>query len=400
MRPIDVVIPVYRGHDQTRRCIESVLAARQSAPTNVVVIDDATPEPAIAAYLDEVARSGRLTLLRNAANLGFVRSVNRGMALNPGHDVVLLNSDTEVANDWLDRLRASAYREANIATVTPFSNNATICSYPFEGWDGRIPGTLGLAALDAIFARANAGKAVDIPTAVGFCMFIRRDCLERLGAFDAERFGRGYGEENDFCMRAGKAGWRNVLAADVFVFHEGAVSFSEERAALTHAAGHTLIAIHPEYPAKVHEFVRNDPAAPLRSAVDLARVEAGTEEAKHVVAERLDERTRLVAGLWEIDKLAETVRERQSVIGQLDRALEHASELVAERDRVIAAERALFAGRAEEVAKLSAGLAYAEKLAFERADELERIQSFWLWRAFSFLRNRVFSGSRKASGAS
>ncbi len=400
MRPIDVVIPVYRGFGETRRCIESVLASPQAAPTRVVAIDDATPEPAIAAWLDDVARSGRLTLLRNEANLGFVRSVNRGMALDAGHDVVLLNSDTEVANDWLDRLRASAYRDANIATVTPFSNNATICSYPFEGWEGRVPGTLGLARLDALFARTNAGRAIDIPTAVGFCMFIRRDCLERLGAFDAERFGRGYGEENDFCMRAAKAGWRNVLAADVFVFHEGAVSFSEERAALTQAAGHALIAIHPEYPAKVHAFVRSDPAAELRSAIDVARVESGTEEAKHVIAERLDERTRLVAGLWEIDKLAEAVRERQTVIGQLDRALEHASELVAERDRLIAEERDLFASRAEEDAKLRAGLAHAEKLAFERADELERIHSFWLWRCVSYLKRRGLQASRKARGAS
>jgi GT2 family glycosyltransferase len=58
-------------------------------------------------------------------------------------------------------------------------------------------------------------------------MYIRRECLERVGAFDADRFGRGYGEENDFCMRAAKADWRSVLAADVFVFHQGAVSFSE-----------------------------------------------------------------------------------------------------------------------------------------------------------------------------
>jgi hypothetical protein len=227
---------------------------------------------------------------------------------------------------------------------------------------------------------------------VGFCMFIRRDALDLLGAFDAERFGRGYGEENDFCMRAWKAGWRNVLAADVFVFHEGAVSFSTERAALTQAAGQALVAVHPEYPAKVHEFVRNDPAAELRSGVDLARAESGTEEAKHVIAERLDERARLVAGLWEIDKLAEAVRERQSEIGQLNRALEHVSQLVADRDRVLA-------GSGEEIAKLRAALAYAEKLAFERAGELERIYSSRLWRVGSFLR-RGIPRPRKTRSAS
>ena len=168
---------------------------------------------------------------------------------------------------------------------------------------------------------------------------------------------------------------------------------------MTQAAGLALIAVHPEYPAKVHEFVRSDPAAELRSAIDLARVAAGTEEAKHVVAERLDERARLVGGLWEIDKLAEAVRERQNEIGQLNRALEHASERLAERARVLAEERALFASRGEEDAKLRAGLAYAEKLAFDRARELERVYASRLWRIGSFLR-RGISRPRKTRSAS
>src|SRR5439155_9965202 len=137
----------------------------------------------------------------NDRNLGFVQSVNRGMALHPDRDVVLLNSDTEVANDWLDRLARAAYSDANVATATPFSNNATICSYPFEGWTGGVPGMLGLAGLDRLFASTNAGRLVDMPTAVGFCMCIRRACLDQVGLFDAARFGRGDGEENDFSLR-------------------------------------------------------------------------------------------------------------------------------------------------------------------------------------------------------
>ena len=93
--------------------------------------------------------------------------------------------------------------------------------------------------------RPTPGRTVDLPTAVGFCMCIRRACLDQVGLFDAERFGRGYGEENDFCMRAAGAGWRNVLAGDVFVYHEGAVSFSGERLALTETAGKTLASSIP-----------------------------------------------------------------------------------------------------------------------------------------------------------
>jgi GT2 family glycosyltransferase len=375
---IDVVVPVYRGFAQTRRCVESVLAAGQALAFEVVVVDDATPEPEIARWLDALAAAGRVTLLRNEANAGFVHSVNRGMSLHGERDVVLLNSDTEVANDWLDRLHACAHSDAKIATVTPFSNNATICSYPFEGWQGRIPGTLGLAELDRIFAATNAKRVVDLPTAVGFCMYIRRDALDALGLFDAERYGRGYGEENDFCMRAGKAGWRNVLAGDVFVYHEGSVSFSEERFDLQAAAGKVLVEAHPDYPAKVHEFLVADPANELRNAIDNARAGRGIEEALQVLAERADERARIMGGLWHIDNIA---TQRDSVIGQLNRGLEHASALLAERDRTIVE----LSAKDVEIASLRSGLAHAESLAFERADQLKRIYSSRLWRSATFL---------------
>ena len=291
--PIDVVVPVHGGLAATRRCLESVLAHAQEAAHEVVVIDDRGPEPAIGRYLDELAAAGRVTLLRNERNLGFVQSVNRGMALHPDRDVVLLNSDTEVANDWLDRLSAAAHSAPDIATATPFSNNATICSYPFDGWTGGVPGALGLGGLDAVFASTLAGRTLDIPTAVGFCMYIRRDCLERVGLFDAERYGRGYGEENDFCMRALKSGWRHVLAADAFVFHEGSVSFGPEKLELIERATRVLCEAHPDYPQRVHEWIARDPARPLREAIDAARVRRDGREAAHVAAERAQERPRV-----------------------------------------------------------------------------------------------------------
>jgi hypothetical protein len=304
--------------------------------------------------------------------------------------VVLLNSDTEVANDWLDRLHACAWRDADIATVTPFSNNATICSYPFEGWAGDIPGTLGLAGLDRLFATANAGRTVDIPTAVGFCMYIRRDAIDALGLFDADRFGRGYGEENDFCMRALKSGRRNVLAGDVFVYHEGAVSFSQEKPALTQAAGKALVELHPDYPRLVHEYLVADPANALRCAIDEARLERGMDEGRCVLAERADERAQVMRGLWNIENIA---AERDTVIGQLNRGLANASECIAQRDRAIAALE-------EEIAKLRAGLAYAESLAFGRAAELDRIYATKLWRAVrAFTRMRLLLRA-KARGTS
>src|SRR5258705_6355050 len=167
------------------------------------------------------------------------------MRMRPDKDVILLNSDTIVANDWLDRLVLCAYAEKHIATATPFSNNAAICSYPKFCENNELPAGLDVAALDSIFANVNHGKYVEIPTGVGFCLYSRRDAIDEVGLFDEENFGKGYGEENDFCQKAGKLGWKNVLAANVFVQHLGGVSFGlEEKWRKLHAT-EVLSSLHP-----------------------------------------------------------------------------------------------------------------------------------------------------------
>jgi GT2 family glycosyltransferase len=390
---IDIVIPVYGGARETRRCIESVLATASAGSAEIVVVNDASPEAALVAYVQQLAADHRITLLANERNLGFVQSVNRGMALHDDRDVVLLNSDTEVANDWLERLRAAAHRADDIATATPFSNNATICTYPFEGWGGPVPGTLGLAELDRLFARTNTALALDIPTAVGFCMYIRRQPLRALGAFDAGRFGRGYGEENDFCMRALKAGWRHVLAADVFVFHEGAVSFSGSRFELMRTATEALVAAHPDYPGRVHEFIVADPAAPLRAAVDLARTARGEQEARHVLEERREEQRH-----WTL-----RARELEQAVAELDRhlrdvhaGLDEAKRLVADReerlgrtDTALTEAQSIVAHLNEEVARLRAAFVQAEKLALERDAELGRLRALPMWKYYLNVAERM-----------
>lgn len=282
---IDIIIPVYKGLEETKRCIESVMASTHPQSARVIVIDDASPDGALSSYLQDLTLERRITVQHNARNLGFVATANHGLRMHPDRDVVLLNSDTRVASGWLERLASAAYASRNIGTVTPFSNNATICSYPYEGWSGGLPGTLGLERLDALFAKVNHGELVDLPTAVGFCMYIRRECIDRVGLFDEENFGRGYGEENDFCMRASEQGWRNVLAADLFVFHEGSVSFGEERHVLMADSWTALLRKHPSYLARVQDFIARDPVAAYRARVDEARCSLGAAEAEHVAIE-------------------------------------------------------------------------------------------------------------------
>ena len=274
---VDIIIPVYKGLEDTRRCIESVLNSHGHTPARVIVINDASPDEHLVTWLRELAASEqRISLLENADNLGFVKTVNRGMALAPENDVLLLNSDTEVAGDWLDRLRSAAYRHEDIGTATPLSNNATICSYPRFCENNPLPQNYDTAAMHQLCATTHTDIAVDIPTAVGFCMYIRRDCMDQVGLFDEEHFGTGYGEENDFCMRASSRGWRHVLALDTFVRHVGGVSFGAAKTPREVKAQAVLRELHPVYEDLIAQHVAADPARPYRENLDLARLRSSS----------------------------------------------------------------------------------------------------------------------------
>lgn len=271
-KSVDIIIPVYRGIEDTKRCISSVLNATCTTPWRLIVINDCSPEPELKTWLCELdAHEPSITLLENPENLGFVATVNRGMALHKEHDVLLLNSDTEVAHDWLDRIQRAAYSEPQVASVTPFSNNATICSYPRFCEDNPLPDGYSTSDLDALFSRCLNGQTVQIPTAVGFCMYIRRQCLDEVGYFDVTRFGKGYGEENDFCMRATAAGWKHLQTLDTFVRHAGGISFGDSAKLRQESALQTMKQLHSEYESLVHAHILKDPAKSARLSIDMAR---------------------------------------------------------------------------------------------------------------------------------
>ena len=270
---VDVVIPVYAGHDETVACIQSVIRSVNSTRREIVVVDDCSPDPKLRAALRNLERAGSITLITNLANLGFPGAANTGMALHPDRDVILLNADTLVPRGWIDRLRGAAYRASNTGSVTPLSNRATICSYPEINKDNDLPGDIGWEALDRLCAEVNPAIAVELPTAVGFCVYLKRAMLREVGLFNAERWKRGYGEENELCILAAARGWKHLLAADTFVVHHGAVSFgANDRRALLAANLDTLNRLYPDYFPRVMEFLRADPPAPARRAIDWARL--------------------------------------------------------------------------------------------------------------------------------
>ena len=269
---VDVVVPVYRGMESAKRCIECVLTSPQLTPFELIVVDDGSPEPELSRWLRGQAASGRLTLLVQAQRQGFAAAANRAIALHVDRDLVVLHSDAEVANDWLDRLHAHATKAHDIGTVAPFTNRGGVANYPCSAVDNAMPEGLDIASLDALFVRANAGESIPTGLSRGPCIYFRRACLDAVGAFDSRPLGSDYGVEQDFCLRAAAARFRHVLAADTYVWHEGAVAFGADARDLAARAEKALGKLYPHYPAQRAEFDERDPARPFARRVDLLRL--------------------------------------------------------------------------------------------------------------------------------
>ena len=261
-RPVLVAAPLYRRPELARQLAGSLLRCAEelrAIDAEVLFIDDSPDDPALAeALADIIAEIGGAFVcrtLRNPANLGFVKACNRAMeeAVARGMDLVLLNSDVVVTPGAFREMVRVSRLDPMIGFVNPRSNNATLATLPYQE-------RFRLASP----AEAEAGwrelsrrlpELSYVPTAVGFCLLIRWSILAEFGGFD-EIYGRGYNEENDLVMRAGRRGYRAVLANHAFVWHEGAGSFGKtaEASALESRNRAILEARYPEYPKLAHDY--------------------------------------------------------------------------------------------------------------------------------------------------
>lgn len=270
---VTIILPVYNAFDVLQVCIEKVFQHTDVA-WHLILIEDCSTDPRVKPYLTGLAageNSASITLLQNAQNLGFVGAVNRGFeaALKRGAPVVLLNSDALVPQGWASRLIAPLNDNA-VASVTPLSNDAEILSVPF------ITTTTQLREADAdtmdhVAQHLLSGASpVKLPTGVGFCMAISPDWLRRVPQFDPA-FGRGYGEEVDWCRKTMALGGIHVAQPALFVEHRGGQSFGVE-SKLEHVATNNQIvsARYPDYDAKVQEFIHSDPLVGARMVLALA----------------------------------------------------------------------------------------------------------------------------------
>jgi GT2 family glycosyltransferase len=277
-KPVHIIMPVYNGYECLRDCIRSIFRNTDLATHSLVIIDDKSTDHRVTAYLQKLKeeRDGkRIETLFNPDNQGFVKTINRGMKLSPD-DVIILNSDTLVTKNWVDKLQRTAYSKPRIATATPLSNYVTINGIPKPFQYNTIPCGMDVEAFAEFLEMISLRCYPEIPAGVGFCMYIKRDILKELGYFDETKFEKGYAEETDFCMRALKRGFVHVLDDSTYIYHIGGVSFEsvnnpeiiKEKNLMIERNLETLKSLHPEYSILVEKALHEN-LAPVHEYINL-----------------------------------------------------------------------------------------------------------------------------------
>lgn len=268
-KPVDIIIPIYNAYDDLRKCIKSVKTYTDLTFDRLVLINDCSPDERIMPYLEYV-KEGNILVINNEKNKGFSGNVNLGMSLTEDRDVILLNSDTVVTRNWVNKIYECAYSAEEIGTVTPMSNSATLCSTPIMCQDNNVPEGFTVQEYADLIERCSLKKYPRITVAVGFCMFIKRNVIKEVGWFDAETFERGYGEENDFCNRAEQLGYIHVMCDDTFIYHKGTVSFvNEEKQKLIDAHDKILQERYPIQMRNNHLYCMNNPDQYIRDNINM-----------------------------------------------------------------------------------------------------------------------------------
>jgi len=214
--PISIIIPAFNQLDFCRACIAS-LQRNTARPYRLILVDNGSTD-GVSTFFDSIPKA---EVIHAAGNRGFAGGVNLGLARAEGH-VVLLNSDTLLSPEWLERLERALLSGEDIGMAGPMSN----CAAGAQQIDGL---TLRTEEQIDAFARELAvrkdGTVRSVTRLVGFCLMIREAVWREIGPFD-ERFGIGNYEDDDYCTRVRRAGYRLMVAEDAFVFHHGGRTFA------------------------------------------------------------------------------------------------------------------------------------------------------------------------------
>lgn len=255
--PVSIIIPVFNALNELKLCINSVQECT-NYNYRLLLINDGSTDKKVAPFLNSLIGIRGVEVYHNEANKGFTSTVNRGIKISGQSDVVLLNSDTCVTPNWLTNLKLAAYSQDKVATATPFSNNAGAYSVPVLGKENFIPDGYALNNWSRAISQKSKRIYAEAPTGHGFCMYVRRDCIDEIGGLDENAFPKGYGEENDFCMRAISKGWKNIVDDSTYIYHVRSASFGDAKTELLKKGRAVIDQRYPNYTSAIREFLKQE----------------------------------------------------------------------------------------------------------------------------------------------
>jgi GT2 family glycosyltransferase/glycosyltransferase involved in cell wall biosynthesis/SAM-dependent methyltransferase len=232
---LDIVICVHNALEDVERCLESVDRHRGEAHGIIIVDDGSGSETRDFLSSFSAKRTDYVRLFRNDVSTGYTKAANTGVGLSSADTIILLNSDTVVTAKWAEKLQAALHSAPGIGIAGPMSNAASYQSVPSVASTSRqtalnlLPEGWGPDEMNALCERHSTLPLPNVPLVHGFCFAIKREAWASVGPFDEDAFPRGFGEENDFCLKAANAGFGMVIATNTFVYHSKSKSYGEEQ---------------------------------------------------------------------------------------------------------------------------------------------------------------------------
>lgn len=285
---VDIVIPVYNALDDVKLCLAAVNEQRDDFVVHAYVVNDGSNAETtdwLRAYCNN---NPLFSLIEHSENRGYTSAVNTGLAATSGYYAITLNSDTIVTNGWLKCLIRCAQSDPKIGIVGPLSNAASWQNVPFLYDEtgnfavNELPSGLSPNEMATIVASVSRRTYPRVPFVNGFCFLIKREVIDSVGFMDEVNFPIGYGEENDFCIRAADAGFTLAIADDAYVFHAKSKSFGHgKRKELSRLGGEALRRKHtePKFSALVDQIKNTDSLDAVRALI-LNKLKFGDMPAK------------------------------------------------------------------------------------------------------------------------
>lgn len=250
----DVVLSINEASlEDIQHSITSITEHTEAGTYQLIVIDTSA-DMTVSLYLDSL-RNDKI-IIRSGNDNGYTHNINIGIN-NSNNDIVILSVGNIVTTGWLEKLRACAYSDVTIGTVTPLSNKGFICSIPALNDNTCLPGQFTIDEYNCLVERYSFRRYPSIPAGSGFCIYIKRNVISEVGAFDEETF-KDDGWDIDYCIRTSYFGYLNVLCDDTFIWNSRSSGYALSEFN-TDRSSKMLLEKYPDRINYIFAFIKDNP---------------------------------------------------------------------------------------------------------------------------------------------